>query len=94
MGATEMTQMIAVKTTFLHLTNASTWEEPEEKYPMFACENQLHNFIRRDISKAIPQCFVDFCTRAKLSEGQSNSAVAESTLVQHGSFAAYVVESK
>lgn len=93
-GAAEVKQMMAVKTAFLRLTNTRTWQEAEEKYPTFACESQMLHFIRLDLSKAIPQCFTDFCTRAKLSEGQSNSAVADSVLVQHGSFAACVVESK
>ena len=91
-GATEVKQMIAVKTAFLPLTNTKTWEEAEEKYPTFSCESQLHNFIRPDLSKSIPWCFTNFCTRAKLSEGQTNSAVAERILIQHSSFAAYVVE--
>lgn len=94
MGAAEMKQMIAVKTAFLRLTNTRTWEEAEERYPTFASENQLHNFVRLDLSKAIPQSFADFCTRAKLSEGQSDSAVPESVFVQHGSFVAHIVVSK
>ena len=50
-GAAEIKQMIVAKTAVMHLTNTTTWEEAEERYPTFACEN--HKFVRLDLSKAI-----------------------------------------
>ena len=84
--------MAALKTAFLRLTNTETWEEAEEKYPVIACESQLKKFLKFDLSKSLPQPFIDFCTRAKLSE---ESSVAENSyVVKYSESVAYIVDSR
>ena len=69
--AMNIKQMAALKTTFLRLTNTATWEEAEKIYPEIACDSQIKKFLRFDLSKSIPQLFIDFCNRAKASKESS-----------------------
>lgn len=92
--AAEIKQMAALKTAFMRLTNTETWEQAEEKYPLFANDSQLQKFIRIDLNKAVPQSFTDFCTRAKLSEGESDAAVSSGPFVQCGSSIGHVIDAK
>ena len=93
-AAVEVKQLAAIKMAFLRLTNTETWEQAEERYPLFTSEVQLHRFIHVDLNKLIPQSFTDFCKRAKLSQGQPDGFASDVSSVQHGSCSAHVVNCK
>lgn len=68
--ATKKKQQSALQLAFQKLTNMETWEEAQEKYPLFVTEEQLSRFLHIDIKKTIPKSFSDFCHRAKSSKEQ------------------------
>ena len=92
--ATDLKQMRALKTAFLRLTNTDTWEDAVQKYPQFASEEQLRKFLRMDLNKSIPQPLADFCTRAKLSETDSESSSSSGYFVKYQQSIACVIEAK
>lgn len=75
---------------FVRLTNTETWDEAQEKY---ASNLQLQKFLKVDLNKSSPQSLIDFCTRAKQSEGQSFDAVNGST-VWINTYVGHVIHSK
>ena len=92
MKAGEIKQMNALQAAFLRLTNTETWEEAQEKYPLFASDAQLRKFLKVDLNKSVPQSFIDFCTRAKLSEAQSETP--SGPVVKLGTSVGYVLSAK
>jgi len=65
--ANVLKKMADLKKTFVKLTTSKNWEDTSSKYPLFACESQLKKYIAIDVSKELPQSFVNFCNRAKSS---------------------------
>lgn len=84
--AGEIKQLNALRVAFLRLTNTETWEEAQANYPLFATDTQL---LKVDLSKTIPQSLTDFCTRAKLSEVQSEAP--SGSVVKLGTSIGYVL---
>ena len=91
--ASELKHFHALRAAFLRLTNAETWEEAEEKYPVFVTDTQLRKFLKVDLTKAIPHSFMDFCTRAKLSETELDAASSSSVIKDVCSYD-YILTSK
>ena len=91
--AAKIKQMTALRAAFVRLTNKETWEEAQEKYPMYATDVQLQKFLKVDLNKSIPLTFTDFCTRATLSEAQS-SDVSTGCAVHFETYLGHVIHSK
>ena len=66
-AAANMKQMESLKKAFLKLVNFDTWEETEEKLPVFTTHEQLQKFSKVDLKRGIPQSFTEYCARAKQS---------------------------
>ena len=66
-AAANIKQMDCLKKAFLKLVNFDTWEEAEEKLPIFATQEQLQKFSKLDLKRGIPQSFTEYCSRAKQS---------------------------
>ena len=81
--ASKRKQIIALKKQFSKLTNVSSWSEAQEKYPLFATEDQLYQFIGVDVRKGITKAFEAFCQRARsFSESASGSESASILVVR------------
>lgn len=65
--AVELKSLNGLKTAFIKLTNCESWEMAVEKYPLFATEAKLKLFFGYNLKVGIPNCFQDYCKRAKLS---------------------------
>ena len=87
----QIKQMGALRTAFVRLVNVETWEEAQAKFPLFATDKELRKFRKIDLNKCVPQSFTDFCTRAKLSTGQSQDGGSRITL---GNVEGYVLKGK
>lgn len=70
-------KMYTLKKAFVKLTNAKNWEDAFTHHPRYATESQLKKFITLDVSKGIPQPFVDFCKHAKSYASCDESAEVE-----------------
>jgi len=60
-------QIDMLKTTFLNHVNIDTWEEAQERLPLFAKTEVLAQFSHLNFSSSVPKSFTEFCTRAKES---------------------------
>lgn len=83
----------ALRAAFARLTNTETWDEAQEKYPMYATEVQLQKFLKVDLNKSVPQTFIDFCTQATLS-GVQSSDVSTGSAVHFETYLGHVIHSK
>jgi len=66
-AAAHIKQIDMLKSTFLNHVNIGTWEEAQEKLPLFAKAEVLSQFSKLNFTSSVPRSFVDFCTRAKES---------------------------
>ena len=76
-AAENFKKMYALKKAFVKLTNAKNWEDAIANHPRYASESQLKKFSTLDISKGIPQPFMDFCKHAKSNASQSADSEGE-----------------
>lgn len=91
-AAADVKQMAALKLAFLRSTNIDNWESAQHRLPLFANEEQLRKFSKINIGRSIPQSFIDFCNRAKQSEGEQSPELG--TEVQLSDANGYVIASK
>ena len=91
-AATEIKQMSALRAAFVRLVNVESWEEAQEKFPLFATTEELRKFRKIDLNKCVPQSFADFCTRAKLSTGQSQDG--NGLQIKLGNVEGYILKGK
>ena len=84
--AQERKQMKLLRTTFTKLTNCESWLDAQDRFPQYA---KLRQYLHIDLKKALPQSFIEFCTRAK-SAGSSEATVC----IRYGSLSAIVLEGK
>lgn len=70
--------LLTLRNTFVRSTNCVSWEEAQEKFPLYASDTQLSKFQDCDIKKVIPRRFEEFCLRAKNSSTSSSSVTSES----------------
>ena len=75
-AATQLKQKAALKTAFAKLTNVESWDQAVDKFPAFATDDQLNQFLGIDIRKTIPKAFVSFCQRAKSYSADDASPAA------------------
>ena len=92
-AAVELKQLATIKMAFVRLTNTETWEQAEERYPLFTSEVQLCRFIHVDLNTMIPQSFNDFCNKRSFPK-DSQKVLPLTFHVQHGSCSAHVVNCK
>lgn len=55
--ANKIKQQSALKTAFVKLTNVESLEEARKKFPHFATEQQLEQYIHIDLKNSIPKPF-------------------------------------
>ena len=89
--ASKRKQIIALKKQFTKLTNVSSWSEAQEKYPLFATEDQLHRFIGVDVRKGVTKAFEAFCQRARSFSESASGPESASILVVRENTATVVV---
>ena len=89
--AAKRKQVIALKKQFTKLTNVSSWIEAQEKYPLFATEDQLHRFIGTDVRKGVTKAFEAFCQRARSFSDSVRGPESASVLVVWENTATVVV---
>lgn len=70
--------ILALRSTFVKSTNCTSWEEAQEKFPLYASDTQLSKFQDCDLKKMIPKRFEEFCLRAKNSSSGHSSVTSES----------------
>ena len=87
--AQERKQIKLLRTAFVKLTNCESWVEAQDRFPQYASSAKLRQYLHIDLKKALPQTFIEFCTRAK-SVGSSEATVC----VRHGTVSAIVLEGK
>ncbi len=90
-AATQLKQKAALKTAFAKLTNVESWDQAVDKFPAFATDDQLNQFLGIDIRKTIPKAFVSFCQRAK-SYSADDASPASSIVVNCASVNVLVTE--
>ena len=90
-AAVEVKQLESLKLAFLRSTNIDSWECAQDRLPLFANEDQLKKFSKINTGKAIPKSFIEFCSRAKQSEGQNPDSGIE---IQLKDANGYVITSK
>ena len=66
-AAAHIKQTEMLKSTFLSHVAIDTWEEAQERLPLFAKIEVLSQFSKLNFSSSVPRSFTDFCTRAKES---------------------------
>ena len=57
-----------VKRTFVRCTNAESWVDARNKFPTFAKEDRLEQFLKLDFKYKIPDVFQGYCQSALSSK--------------------------
>lgn len=70
--------ILALRSTFVKSTNYTSWEEVQEKFPLYASDTQLSKFQDCDLKKMIPKRFEEFCLQAKNSSSGHSLVTSES----------------
>lgn len=73
--AETLKRLEVLQKAFVKFTNSKSWEDAQTHFQPFASDCELKKFTTLDVAKEIPQSFINFCRKAKVSReiGQSNS---------------------
>ena len=80
-----------LKKSFVKFTNSKSWEDAQTHYQPFASDCELKKFAKLDVSKEIPQSFVNFCRKAKVSR-ESGQAGTEDHVFKYGQLIACTLQ--
>lgn len=78
---------------FVKFTNSKSWEDAQTHFQPFASDCELKKFTTLDVSKEIPQSFVNFCWKAKVSR-ESGQAGTEDHIFKYGQLVACTLHAK
>ena len=87
-------QLHCLRIAFVRLTNADSWDSAKEKFPQFATDEQLLQFINLDLKKAIPKSFSDFCLRAKNSATSQLQSTSDAFTTSFNTVSARILKEK
>lgn len=57
-----------IKSAFCKSTNTRSWKEAQERFPLYASEDKLSQFLKLDFCKSTPEAFKSFCHSVLQSE--------------------------
>ena len=82
-----------LKKAFVKFTNSKSWEDAQTHFQPFASDCELKKFTTLDVSKDIPQSFVNFCRKAKVSR-ESGQAGTEDHIFKYDQLVACTLQAK